>query len=82
MYFQKMVKKLGHHSGNLVALTTKFPSIRPSFPILGNLVNIKSSPTDYVITKLRNNYAITQPFFELQTPDFAWMFVSQLTSYR
>ena len=21
------------------------------------------------------NYAITQPFFELQTPDFAWKFI-------
>ena len=47
MYFQKMVEKLGHKNENLAAMMTKFPSIRPSFPILGNLVNIKSSPTDY-----------------------------------
>ena len=34
MYFQKMVEKLGHKNENLVAMMTKFPSIRPSFPIL------------------------------------------------
>ena len=47
MYFQKMVEKLGHKNENLVAMMTKFPSIRPSFTILGNLVNSTSSPTVY-----------------------------------
>ena len=46
MYFQKMVGKLGHKNENLVAMMTKFPSIRPSFTILGNLVNSESSPTE------------------------------------
>ena len=34
--------------GNLVVYKTKFPSIRPSFPILGNLVTVNLSPTDEV----------------------------------
>ena len=25
--------------------------------------------------QILRNYTITQPFFELQTPDFAWMFI-------
>ena len=45
MYIQKMVEKLGHKNKNLVAMMTKFPSIRPSFIVLGNLVIIRSFPT-------------------------------------
>ena len=52
MYFQKMVEKLGHKIENLVAMMTKFPSIRPSFTILGNLVNIRSSPTVINLIKI------------------------------
>ena len=34
----------------------------------------KLGKINFVITYIRN-YAITQPFLELQTPDFAWKFV-------
>ena len=64
MYFQKMVEKLGHKNENLVAMMTKFPSIRPSFPILETW-SFSEVPILSIRTSMQNLDSVAQKMADL-----------------